>query len=97
MWILRGSEALEIHTCFSKCMLFIADLQWIAKTKVKSGRGPVCASCRYAIQAATPGAYCRKAIYRESARDSGKSLALPPYKGYLFDNPDIYRPMYFLR
>ena len=46
MWILRGSEALEIHTCFSERMLFITDLQWIAKTKVKSGRGPVCASCR---------------------------------------------------
>ena len=49
---MKGSKALEIHTCFSECMLFIADLQWVAKTKVKPGRGPGCASCRYAMQAA---------------------------------------------
>ena len=29
MWILKGSKALEIHTCFSEYILFILDLQWV--------------------------------------------------------------------
>ena len=37
MWILTGSEPLEIHSCFSFHMLFIVDLQCITTRKVKSG------------------------------------------------------------
>ena len=33
-----------------------------------------------------PGAYCRKAFYRESTRDSGKSLALPHTRCNFADN-----------
>ena len=29
MWILRGLEALEIHTNFLEHILFIPDLQWV--------------------------------------------------------------------
>ena len=60
MWILRGPEALEIHTCSLECMSFILDLQRIVEIKVKSGRGLGCTSCRYAMQAAMSGAFNRR-------------------------------------
>ena len=63
MRILRGPEALEIHTCSFEYMLFILDLQRIVEIKVKSGRGLGCTSCRYAMQAAMSGAFNRR--YRQ--------------------------------
>ena len=37
MWILTGSEPLEIHSYFSSHILFVVDLQYITTRKVKSG------------------------------------------------------------
>ena len=37
MWILTGSEPLEIHSYFFSSMLLIVDLQCITTRKVKSG------------------------------------------------------------
>ena len=63
MWILTGSEPLEIHSYLSSYILFIVDLQCITTRKVKSG-------------CALNPKFCPQ--FRESEPNSHESVALSP-------------------
>ena len=63
MWILTGSEPLEIHSYLSSYILFIVDLQCITTRKVKSG-------------CALNPKFCPQ--FRESEQNSHESVALSP-------------------